>query len=872
MILKHRRFERINGHRFAVWIILLGVVVATTLSSFVRPAMALPTEPDWISSEPKVVSSEAVVGSSGDEFLDNTRNTCQIQTVSYVADINMQVPVQRKMCVVEGDGFRIVIGKDLRNSENLGISFGVGTNFYRLNYLGQNDGYEMVFLPNSQKYMWVENNWREAYLNIYDNLLKSVKRNIGGWFEVDLASTTPIWRSNRSVSGWGVSDNGQYVVYGTPPQYSTYAYPYVIFRENIMTGEVQKIGPSHYVFVAYPMYPPQIKISDDGSTIISSGAGGVKFWKVNQACLSSPDVESFYHEKCPTRTYFPSISPWGYQYPDNMGLSVNADWSELSYYHNINGQSVREKITIRASNIEPNSGLDYLALGDSYSSGEGDLKNGYMDGTEGENGCHLSASSYPFLLKKQWDVLDGKMASVACSGAKINPDYVAGMKGYLGQGSRIKGEANITSVQDQALSKFTPGIVPQLEFVKKYKPSVVTLTGGGNDAGFAEVLRYCASPQIGQSNTCSYADGGESLDSLKATIYNQYTSMTNLISKIRNSSPLTKVYIVGYPQFVAEHGKFGCGLNAAMLNQSEIETIRKMVVEMNDVLWLVAKDTGVQFVDIENSLDGGQICGGGKYMTGLWDVGLSKQNRSAMFHPNSLGHSQMATSIRQKVNNFGDDVSVSITRNAKSASEYISSPTSARVDLVKGVSYKDSKMNISASPTSFGPNTVVTTTVFSEPVELGETMATDDGGLTAEFDIPDAVGAGEHLLTLKGQSYTGEPLTLYQFITVGVRENDIDGDGILDSDDRCQFVTEWFDEETGVDICKEPVANEPDNPPRPGDGTNQGNDSGDNSSDDKPTFIQKIKRAIQTMVSNIKSAISSLFTFMKISAKLRLPW
>lgn len=854
--------------------LLMSVVLFTALFFVGQQTKATTTEPDWISSEPEVVSREAVIDSSGDEFLDNTRNTCQIQTVSYVVDINMQVPEQKKMCVVEGDGFRIAIGKNLRNPDNLGISFGVGMNFYRLNYLGQNNGYEMVFLPNSQKYMWVGNNWREANLSLYDNLLKSVKRNTGGWFEIDLTSATSVWRSGRSVSGWGISDNGQYVVYGVPPQYSYYFYPYVIYRENIITGEVQKIGPSHYVFEAYPMYPPQIKISDDGSTIISSGAGGIKFWKVNQACLGSPDGESFYNEKCPTRTYYPPINPWGYQYPDNIGLTVNEDWSELSYYHNINGQSVLEKITIRASNIDSSSGLDYLALGDSYTSGEGDLANGYKDGTEGENGCHLSASSYPFLLKQHWGVLDEKMASVACSGARIDPDYVAGMKGYLGQNdylldfyaSEYEGERSV------AIEEFTPGIVPQLEFVKKYKPSVVTLTGGGNDAGFADVIRYCASPQIGQSNTCSYAKDDKALASLKSTIYNQYAGMTNLISRIRNASPLTKIYVVGYPQFVAERGRFGCGLNAAMLNSAEIETIRNMVVEMNNVLWLVAKDTGVQFVDIENSLEGGQLCGGGEYMTGLLNAGLSKENRSAMFHPNSAGHSRMASTIKEKATNFGDDIISPTVRETKSASEYISSPTSARVDLVSGELYKDSKMSISASPVSFGPNTIVTATVFSEPVKLGEIIATDDGAVTAEFDIPDVVEAGEHLLMLEGQSYIGEPVTLYQFITVGAKEGDVDGDGIPDNEDRCQFVTEWFDEETGLDVCKEPVVNEPDNPPKPGDDTNPGGDSGDNSSDTSPTLIQKIKQTIQTIIANIKSAISSLFTSVKINTKLRLPW
>ena len=82
----------------------------------------------------------------------------------------------------------------------------------------------------------------------------------------------------------------------------------------------------------------------------------------------------------------------------------------------------------------------YLALGDSYTSGEGDTEGGtwYEPGTDeqgdkstfaGRNLCHLSRRSYPYLIGLELGYLgsnlatppaDGLFHSVACSGAKIH--------------------------------------------------------------------------------------------------------------------------------------------------------------------------------------------------------------------------------------------------------------------------------------------------------------------------------------------------------------------------------------------------------------------------------------------------------------------
>jgi lysophospholipase L1-like esterase len=106
-------------------------------------------------------------------------------------------------------------------------------------------------------------------------------------------------------------------------------------------------------------------------------------------------------------------------------------------------------------------GDSYVALGDSFSSGEGG--GNYLLGTDATNDhCHRSLNAYPELLD-QSKIL-GVLDFVSCSGA-ITDDFF-----------NANNEGNHEPAQSQALSSTT-----------KY----VTLTFGGNDLGFADVLTKC---------------------------------------------------------------------------------------------------------------------------------------------------------------------------------------------------------------------------------------------------------------------------------------------------------------------------------------------------------------------------------------------
>jgi hypothetical protein len=96
------------------------------------------------------------------------------------------------------------------------------------------------------------------------------------------------------------------------------------------------------------------------------------------------------------------------------------------------------------------------------------------------------------------------------------------------------------------------------------------------------------------------------------------------------------------------------------------------------------------------------------------------------------------------------------------------------------------KLNIQVG--DLQPGSQVRVYMLSEPTELGVYTVDDDGGLSAEIPAPSSVPSGYHTLHVEGFSYSGEPIDLWQIITLFGANGDVDEDGIEDKFDKCQFV------------------------------------------------------------------------------------
>ncbi|WP_370189423.1 SGNH/GDSL hydrolase family protein [Aeromicrobium sp.] len=222
--------------------------------------------------------------------------------------------------------------------------------------------------------------------------------------------------------------------------------------------------------------------------------------------------------------------------------------------------------------------VTYVALGDSYSSGLG-TRSYLDDGTE----CRRSAQSYPALVAaaRGWS-LDLR----ACSGATI-PDVRAAQLGALS-----------TSTQK------------------------VTLSVGGNDAGFADVLTECALPAW--ASDCDAA-----IDQAQATISGTLPSaLSSLYAQVGSRAPSADVVVVGYPRVF-----MGEDCNALTWFSPEEQTrLNATADRLNSLLATRASAAGFRFANPTSAFTGHAVCDDPEWLNGL------SNPVEESYHPNVAGH------------------------------------------------------------------------------------------------------------------------------------------------------------------------------------------------------------------------------------------
>ncbi|WP_432017093.1 SGNH/GDSL hydrolase family protein [Streptomyces hydrogenans] len=232
-----------------------------------------------------------------------------------------------------------------------------------------------------------------------------------------------------------------------------------------------------------------------------------------------------------------------------------------------------------AAQAAESAAVDYVALGDSYSSGVGA---GSYDSASGD--CKRSTKAYPRLWANA--NAPSSFAFTACSGAVTT---------------------DVTGKQLGPLSSAT---------------DLVSITIGGNDAGFADVMTTCV---LQSESTCvnrvnqakGYVDSA--LPARLDTVYNA----------IRAKAPAARVVVLGYPRFYQLAGSCVAGLS---------ETERKAINGASDYLnAAVAKraaDHGFTFASVVPAFTGHEICSGS-----AWLHSVNWLNIGESYHPTAAGQS-----------------------------------------------------------------------------------------------------------------------------------------------------------------------------------------------------------------------------------------
>lgn len=220
----------------------------------------------------------------------------------------------------------------------------------------------------------------------------------------------------------------------------------------------------------------------------------------------------------------------------------------------------------------------YVALGDSYSSGVG--AGSYISSS---GSCNRSTKAYPYL----WNAAHAPSSFdfTACSGARTD-DVLANQLGPL----------NSTT-------------------------ALVSLTVGGNDAGFADVMTTCV---IQSDSACL-----SRINTAKAYVDSTLPGkLDNLYSVIRSKAPNARVVVIGYPRF------YKLGQTCLGLSETKRSAINGAADHLNAAVAKAAANRGFAFGDVRSTFSGHEICSGSS-----WLHSVDWLNIGNSYHPTAAGQS-----------------------------------------------------------------------------------------------------------------------------------------------------------------------------------------------------------------------------------------
>jgi lysophospholipase L1-like esterase len=294
----------------------------------------------------------------------------------------------------------------------------------------------------------------------------------------------------------------------------------------------------------------------------------------------------------------------------------------------------------------------YVAMGDSYSSGEGATEQ-YL-GTSGNTGCHRAAGAYSQALQRDFTFRDGSNF-VACSGATT--DGV--LNGWHGEGSQIG-----------ALSPRT---------------TLVTLSVGGNDVHFADVMTNCVldthfSPgdlwpgSAPQPDRCQ-AQRAQIENNINALFGGDPSKYEQFLEAIHQRAPNARILVVGYPHLFPTPPEKGY----TTITKGDQEFLNRMADELNRRIMQAInaadqkfygngqqKMGSVEYVDNSDGLKGHEITSQDPWVNGInmcIGLGLSTSNQNCKagkllpsaetgtFHPTADGQKSFERAVRRQLEN-----------------------------------------------------------------------------------------------------------------------------------------------------------------------------------------------------------------------------
>ncbi|MGX7826205.1 SGNH/GDSL hydrolase family protein [Actinokineospora sp. 24-640] len=228
--------------------------------------------------------------------------------------------------------------------------------------------------------------------------------------------------------------------------------------------------------------------------------------------------------------------------------------------------------------------VHYVALGDSYSSGSGA---GNYSGD-----CRRSDNAYARLWAAEHQPASFTFA--ACTGATTD-DVLGG----------------------------------QLNEVSS-KTTLVSITVGGNDIGFADVLTECT---LSGDAACASA-AQSAADRARADLP---ARLDTVYAAVRDRAPDARLVVLGYPRLFAD------GAALCVMSQSKRRALNDGANVLADITAARAAAAGAVYEDVRDDFAGHEICSGSSWINAVtWPI-------SDSYHPNKTGHASGYLSAFAKV-------------------------------------------------------------------------------------------------------------------------------------------------------------------------------------------------------------------------------
>lgn len=234
--------------------------------------------------------------------------------------------------------------------------------------------------------------------------------------------------------------------------------------------------------------------------------------------------------------------------------------------------------TLLAAPAQAANASVYAALGDSYSSGVG--TGNY---TSDSGSCRRSNQAYAPLYASAHGTTS--FSFVACSGA-VTADVLNNQLGVLNSSTTL-----------------------------------VTISIGGNDAGFADVVTTC---KLSSDSACASAvTNAESF--ARTTLPGR---LANVYSQIKARAPYAQLVVLGYPrlfELVSNCGWFSIDLYKRTKLDEGADVIAGVISAQ-------ASASGARYVDVRSAFAGHGVCASSPWINGtVWPVDDS-------YHPNASGY------------------------------------------------------------------------------------------------------------------------------------------------------------------------------------------------------------------------------------------